>query len=361
MPVSITASTHLAFQWLRSNQDLNTEPAYRMQSISIDSGNCCLSLLAAACTRFSSNPRDKVYGIYSNLAEVGVYMPEPDYKKPVCEVYKEFTIAIIARLQNLDILTSEYLEFNVPDWPSWVPNLACNLYTDQRLPWPHPRLHYGSSQSHFPFSYSEDQLIIQGSVYGRIEKVGSMCPQCPRNVQDNIVEFVCWLLELYHTTGAFQALLDNSTSTLSQLLRRQTSVFSEGTMSSRISIITEVLRDIAIEFGLWIDSSKERLGQLRPALQHKICQWEESTTEAVKEIQQVINMSWWRTPFAAANGWRGTGCEGIDVDDLLVQLLGADKCVVLRRESDNYRFIGAVHSWNEGELGRSEECSITLV
>jgi len=70
-----------------------------------------------------SDQRDKVYALLSFAPLCGLRPPiQPDYSKPVAEVFEEATVRICMYYQNLSLLSS--LEHDCvidEEWPSWVP------------------------------------------------------------------------------------------------------------------------------------------------------------------------------------------------------------------------------------------------
>lgn len=72
---------------------------------------------------FSTDPRDKVYGLLGLLDERIAALVKPDYTDTVENVYRSFTLAILEATGSLDVIrhcaSSESSNF-----PSWVPDLA---------------------------------------------------------------------------------------------------------------------------------------------------------------------------------------------------------------------------------------------
>jgi hypothetical protein len=70
----------------------------------------------------AKNPVDKIYGLYGILTQYcSLKIPEPDYKKPVEEVYKETTWAWIDSRHDLSILKLAARSEHFENLPSWVP------------------------------------------------------------------------------------------------------------------------------------------------------------------------------------------------------------------------------------------------
>jgi hypothetical protein len=81
----------------------------------------------------SSDPKDKIFGLYSIATALGLTMPVPDYSKPVEIVYEEATLAFILNTRSIGVL--EYACSNqrrlglptwVPDWGDWREFVSCH-------------------------------------------------------------------------------------------------------------------------------------------------------------------------------------------------------------------------------------------
>ena len=126
-------------------------------------------------------PRDRIYALLSlSIPSIGV---EPDYSKPVAEVYMETTYAIINRDQTLNILcaavvmsisrVSKCLPYI--NLPSWVPHFESVLDSyDLNQSGGHRNQHYCAGGP-LPVGWDEQQsfdsnriLKLDGYFYGRI-------------------------------------------------------------------------------------------------------------------------------------------------------------------------------------------------
>ena len=88
----------------------------------------------------TSDPRDKVYGVYGLLNTEG--LPPVNYNRTVRDVYTDITVASIKREHSLRVLCEASLPRLIPNLPSWVPDwtntsffqpLRC-LHISPRLP-----------------------------------------------------------------------------------------------------------------------------------------------------------------------------------------------------------------------------------
>jgi hypothetical protein len=81
----------------------------------------------------TKEPHDNVFAIYAILRERGLKIPEPDYKKPVAEVYRETAVAMIQTEGYRDL----FLQIGLPksarisDLSSWVPDWSHNKHVKE--------------------------------------------------------------------------------------------------------------------------------------------------------------------------------------------------------------------------------------
>ena len=128
----------------------------------------------------ATNPADKVYGLLGMLSEP--HSVDVDYEKSVGEIYRETTLAIIGRLQSLEIFLDCLQSAdgpNVPGLPSWVPD-----WSSTNQPLDHPLLvvsateTFTSSQgTEVDLSILEDgSLQLTGQIIGSIVELAQRFP-----------------------------------------------------------------------------------------------------------------------------------------------------------------------------------------
>lgn len=80
-------------------------------------------LLSEASTAKCTDPRDRVFGVLSMVAEHDSMVEiQADYTKMTSEVYQEVSLLLIKRDESLDILSSCNLDDRSTNLPSWVPD-----------------------------------------------------------------------------------------------------------------------------------------------------------------------------------------------------------------------------------------------
>jgi hypothetical protein len=113
----------------------------------------------------TQEPHDNIFAIYAILQDRGFNISEPDYNKPVAEVYRETAVALIQTEGYRDLFFQIGLpkSTQIPGLSSWVPDWSHNKHVKectQML-----RKHKGatlSSDSSFRFDNDHRHLIIPG-------------------------------------------------------------------------------------------------------------------------------------------------------------------------------------------------------
>ena len=132
------------------------------------------SVLHLSRQRLARDPLDKVYGLYQVFSDLGLELPEPDYRQSPAAVYEEITFKLIQYTRSLSILLDYVISQKRMDGlPSWVPDYS-------ELPWPvHNDLYSQTWRFFFGRILLErrpGELLIQGKTHGTIEAVGDRMP-----------------------------------------------------------------------------------------------------------------------------------------------------------------------------------------
>ncbi|KAH7311517.1 heterokaryon incompatibility protein-domain-containing protein [Stachybotrys elegans] len=75
---------------------------------------------------------DHVFGLYGLLKKFNAHLPEPDYRRPVEQVFAETTRLAIEQDKTLYILGYTNGLYADPGWPSWVPTPLFSFSSDSR-------------------------------------------------------------------------------------------------------------------------------------------------------------------------------------------------------------------------------------
>ncbi|KXX74381.1 Heterokaryon incompatibility protein 6, OR allele [Madurella mycetomatis] len=81
-----------------------------------------LGLLGELRNLKATVPHDRIYSLYAVFQAMGLYLPAPDYKKDIAQVFEEAALTYIQGRQNLDIIAVTPPPVEGSGFPSWVPN-----------------------------------------------------------------------------------------------------------------------------------------------------------------------------------------------------------------------------------------------
>lgn len=127
------------------------------------------SIIASALLKKSSDPRDCVFGVHAMLQARGAQPQEPDYRKPVDQVFTEATRLAIEHDQSLAILYYVHGVDLKEHWPSWVPTRVDSLVGHRTIPFfTLCRAAGPDSPPVFKFLNDGRQLAIQGIKVGTV-------------------------------------------------------------------------------------------------------------------------------------------------------------------------------------------------
>ncbi|KAI1351033.1 heterokaryon incompatibility protein-domain-containing protein [Xylaria sp. FL0043] len=81
-----------------------------------------IQLLKAMCKLQCSIPHDKIYGLYAIFRARGLRLPDPDYDRPLLELFEETARAYVQHKRKLDILRITLPPSEASGLPSWIPD-----------------------------------------------------------------------------------------------------------------------------------------------------------------------------------------------------------------------------------------------
>ncbi|KAI0803874.1 heterokaryon incompatibility protein-domain-containing protein [Xylaria sp. FL0064] len=81
-----------------------------------------IQLLKAMCKLQCSIPHDKIYGLYAIFRARGLHLPDPDYGRPLLELFEETARAYVQHKRKLDILRITLPPSEASGLPSWIPD-----------------------------------------------------------------------------------------------------------------------------------------------------------------------------------------------------------------------------------------------
>ena len=154
---------------------------YTRQNPSIHGPLNLLRLLSTAYLFHATDPRDNIYSILAIATDGSHKDLQPDYSRPVEEVYERFAMHMIKHNNNLDVMGYCFLEKNF-SLPSWVPD-----WSVRHIPTPFPKRFvqgekgekiYGatynacnSRPADAAFSNDHHIMAVRGIVFDVIEEI----------------------------------------------------------------------------------------------------------------------------------------------------------------------------------------------
>ncbi|KAI1283608.1 heterokaryon incompatibility protein-domain-containing protein [Xylaria sp. FL0933] len=141
-------------------------------------------ILSKFMSRQCSDPHDKVYGLLGFASEEESSFIVPDYSKPVAQLYREVSLALIQHTGELDILSMHYPKTPnhddslVDTLPSWVPDWSVHLDPsvlhdiDDRLSCVSFYRASGDTRCHVEATLS-GSLLVRGKIISRISLLSS--------------------------------------------------------------------------------------------------------------------------------------------------------------------------------------------
>jgi hypothetical protein len=121
--------------------------------------------LILALDRVATDPRDKIFALYSIFGNYNIDFPIPDYSKSAADVFAEAAVSVIKCARSLLILSMVNSNDRLPGLPSWVPDWRDPTFGLPIIP-PQDFTHFKTREPQF----SEGGRLLQvfGKVFGRI-------------------------------------------------------------------------------------------------------------------------------------------------------------------------------------------------
>lgn len=91
------------------------------QHVVYKASNSLLPVVTRPLFRLCTRPHDRVFGIHAVLKRLGAVLPQPDYEKPLEQVFLEVAKLTIEYDKSLGILNFAHGLTPRENWPSWVP------------------------------------------------------------------------------------------------------------------------------------------------------------------------------------------------------------------------------------------------
>jgi hypothetical protein len=361
--------------------------------------NLMSTSLKVVRTKKSSNPKDKVYGLYGILDQMKIpHLPKVDYTKSVQQIYTEIARATIENDKSLDILQELRLPSSVLNLPSWVPDWSNTDYMK-----PISYLRSASMDSKASWEFCGSELTVVGTLIDELTDIAPSSsistPEFRRgyNARRNdlggpsqrrlattelVLTLQAWVrhsrrLNTYPTgcsvMQAFFFLLGGSARLIEDRRPRMddledfedfVSILMADDPNNNISLTTlydavrykpgfkEIKEDFIHIFGCsthiedWSDEMKIRL-------------FLKVYSPAVASLQHDVSLNTYhRTFFTTKDGYMGIGPRWARSDDSVALVAGLRMPFVVRGDGSKYRIIGParIHGvelgerWDESQL-----------
>ncbi|KAH8751883.1 heterokaryon incompatibility protein-domain-containing protein [Hyaloscypha finlandica] len=301
-----------------------------------------------------SEPRDRVYALLGLLdAKIRdrVYV---DYKKPVEEVYTEFTKLIIESSRSLEVLVDAGLCRGSSPCPTWVQD------------W---NLRQPESKQPSPLSYRSYSACHSVRPLGTM--IGDHCELAIRGVD---VDSVLATVEVpgddlladckHHMTGAkglyaWKKYFKDYPTGCDPLHAwiRTVCADMDGTDIKARRLSPELVKAYEIQHRFW-ESPEEDQRLIMRAQGNDIEEWSESLLAIKNRFGlAVIFASVNRTFFISRKGYMGMGPEIMEKEDMICVILGCNVPLVLRKVRDHYLLVGECFVWGlmDGEAVRDKK------
>ncbi|KAG6361340.1 hypothetical protein INS49_009565 [Diaporthe citri] len=313
-----------------------------------------LAVLRTCRRKRSSDPKDKVFGILGVLTERIRNEIKVDYSIAVKDVYINVFRTVVEKTKSLDILF-EAIHFptytNNNNLPSWVPDWS-HLWCSSPIARSNTFSASGKSRADVEFM-ERGKLRISAIPLGSIKEHGTAVgTQC--TVKDYLMAFLQWRASLSHffdggTEHFLRWVKQRFCLALSLRPTPEGEETTEAWMDTCYHIFASTIRNdlpklhmddeleqyVDIRSGFKMDPGERRLFLQKNFGSKMMCRCLCITDE--KRV--------------------GMGTGLMTQDDVVVVPLGCSTPVVLRREGDEYRFIGDVyiHGYMDGRA--VEECN----
>jgi hypothetical protein len=134
-----------------------------------------LQILASAREKKATEPKDKIFGLFGVMKELGFDLPLPDYQKSLEKVYTEAAVACINHDRCLHILFEAPSDNRRSGLPSWVPDwtdVGWKSSDSRKAMLGKGFQAAGSASPQWSFSPDQQRLLLSGRVVDSIHHRG---------------------------------------------------------------------------------------------------------------------------------------------------------------------------------------------
>ena len=350
------------FSYLAVPRMLKDAVAFQYEGKPLPVGLTLSAMLATTIWREATDPKDKIFGFYGIAQYLGWPLPEPDYEKPIYQIYTEAARCAIQHDNTLELLESVPGSTHIENLPSWVPDfsqLPSSIFKRSAT-----FAAAGATNLQFYFTESGRRLSLLGRFIDVIDVRGSSLvwgwentiykgsmpsPGMVQEAGQTIRQWVHIAQRLpaylngepvshaFARTLLMDGLRDRNTAQILQLYPEFHSVLTEGDV--QLSFANELPHDVLDPEG--------RKAYMQTA-----------TFQAMVEHAIMTNLG--RTLVLTAGGMMGTASDLVQLGDIVVIFSGSKVPSILREQGDNFLFLGPayVHGAMDGELWTDDQSDL---
>jgi hypothetical protein len=309
--------------------------------------------------RSSSEPLDRLYGLYGLLRSMGFGLPRPDYRKTCRQIAQELTISslVLSRsLMPLYCFVEERFSSGGPswaiDWEHFDGDFALTRF------WGIEGGDHDTFRHGFRLSIDKSRLSLEGILYGPLHPFGTPEPTRKANIRTehdipSRFTILNWLQEMLNLTKTFQNCPNGQLAWEALFIAYFKGCNIYGLSRSTLEAMTLVLLQcgmVSSQLLRHIDLLKDGAHRPVPKQLHTLSEDElyayirddaimQAFTEKLTDTQGNGSVG---TPFRTSKGWIGIATCPFQPSDLLALLHGSSVPAILRPVGEDYQLVGFV-------------------
>ncbi|KAF1990385.1 HET-domain-containing protein [Aulographum hederae CBS 113979] len=330
----------------------------------------------------ATKPEDKVYALYGVCKRLGYTLPEPNYFKPLTDLFIETARCMLQQDNELNfLLLTLGTSSMAAGLPSWVPNLGPSLFDMSENDPPTFTASHGSAccaGGTSPIAYtlppSGKILGVKGRLFDRIAELGDVWKLNHENMNPRRKPGLANLMRIIESWGNVLVSLKDEAGQpaypTGQPLQR---AFAELLMMAGMNkegLPADVLDTMLNCFMVLWAQSKHADQEMRRYLVYPLDMGQDLYTfeefvispTMFKMVVEVSGRAGWKAVGRTGRNYLGLFPYGARFGDVVAVLQGCAAPVVLRKCGDGYIFIGAVYVqgimggefWETGKTGNDE-------
>ena len=296
----------------------------------------------------STDPRDKIFGLFGLFKYLGWSLPEPNYKLSVERVYADFTTAAIKHDRSLLLLSLVSGTQSTQSMPSWVPDFSATIQTALYENW-----NFTFRQGHLRsrFSHNDKYLIVAGIrldviIEQRLPVIYELKP----NVFDNVYNDKSAKLTALHTLSDwFTFSVNCQRLSPGGAIGKKADEFVKTVFMYHLlgnKSITKIIDNERYNFCAYLQTKNSSNNFPKDYFfgypNQEACLSHSRVRDFSLVLIYAISTNRGRSLFVDSSGSLGTAPRTIRAGDVVVLLTGCNQPAVLRKHENNeiYSFLG---------------------